>query len=113
MILEYKKETSVLEKDAYVNEVDGQRVVKDLMITYYTPINFEGTVKNYCLGYEHPNWERMHAEYEERMHKEWLVELEIDPEKYHVNSITKAVCRTQDIGNIKTPEMEVTLSEEI
>ena len=113
MILEYTIETSVFEKDAYINVVDGETIVKDLMITYYTPTNFEGTTKNYLLGKDHPHWDRMHQEAVEKFHKEWLIELNYDPEKYYVGNGTLAIVRKQEIGTLTTFELPVTKSEKI
>tara|TARA_B100000965_G_C19491410_1_gene713186 strand:+ start:735 stop:1076 length:342 start_codon:yes stop_codon:yes gene_type:complete len=113
MILEYTIETSILEKDAYHDEINGQRFTKDLMITYYTPTNFKGTIKNYTLGQGHPYWDRMHQEALEKFHKEWLVELNYDPEKYFVANDTLAIVRHQTVGTLTTFELPVTKSEEI
>ena len=113
MILEYTKETSVYEVGAYINVVDGETIVKDLMITYYTPTNFEGTTKNYLLGKDHPNWDRMHQEAIEKFYKEWLVELGYDPTKYHVANDTKAIVRHQTVGTLTTFELPITESEKI
>ena len=113
MILEYTKETSVFEAGAYVHIVDGAEVVDDLMITYYTPTNFNGTTKNYLLGKNHVMWDSMQQEDLERFHKEWLVELNYDPEKYFVANDTLAIVRTQTIGTLTTFELPVTESEKI
>lgn len=113
MILKYTTKTSVYEKDAYINVVDDEIIVKDLMITYYTPTNFVGMTKNYLLGKDHPNWDRMQQEALEKFYKEWLVELDYDPTKYYVASTTKAIVRNQEIGTLRTKEMPITQSEKI
>ena len=113
MILDYKKETSVLESGGYVHIVDGAEVVDDLMITKYTPINFEGTVKNFVLGDNHVSWDRIQQEALEKFHTEWLIELGYNTENYYVASTTKAIVRRQEIGTLTTFEPLVIKSEEI
>ena len=112
-LIELSKKASILEKDAYHDEINGQCFTKDLMITYYTPTNFEGTTKNYLLGEDHPHWDRMHQEAIEKFHKEWLIELNYDPEKYYVGNGTLAIVRKQEIGTLTTFELPVTKSEKI
>lgn len=115
MILEFSKATSVHEKDAYIN-VDGEEtIIKDLMITKYVPINFDGTAKDYLLGNEHPLWELKHRNFETKILKEWLIELNYDPEFYYVNTGTRKITlkKTEDSVLIPHPLIPITETEEI
>ena len=50
MELKYTKTSLVQQIGGYVHMVDGVEKVDDLMVTYYRPTNFEGTVKDFVLG---------------------------------------------------------------
>ena len=47
MELKYTKTSLVQQVGGYVHMVDGVEKVDDLIVTYYRPTNFEGTVKKY------------------------------------------------------------------
>ena len=52
------------------------------MVTIWKPVNFKAKEKNYILRNNHDNWEIMHTNRFEVIKREWVQELNFDPEEY-------------------------------
>jgi hypothetical protein len=113
MELKYTKTSLVQEVGGYVHMVDGVEKVDDLIVTYYRPTNFEGTVKNFVLGDNHELWDQLHDGFETKILQEWMEELGYSISDYYVCNLSKTIKRRQDIGNIQAAEYPITNAEEI
>mgnify|MGYP005733124009 FL=1 len=113
MELKYTKTSLVQQIGGYVHMVDGVEKVDDLMVTYYRPTNFEGTVKDFVLGDNHEFWDQMHEAFETKILQEWMEELGYPISDYCVCTLSKAIKRRQDIGNLQASELPITNAEEI
>jgi len=91
MILEYTKTQVIAVEDGCEHIVDGVIRFDDLIRTDYTPTNFSAEPKNYLLRDGHVDWDKMQREAEEKIHKEWLVELGYETAVYKVNFDTHEI----------------------
>ena len=90
MKLDYTKVDSVQEKDVpYLDE--GVEKTADLIRTTYTPTNFEGTTTSFSIRGTHPNRDYKLEKFEDDLHRQWLVELGYDLNKYYVDKHTKEI----------------------
>ena len=113
MELKYTKTSLVQQVGGYVHMVDGVEKTDDIIVTYYRPVNFEGTVKNFVLGDNHELWEQLHDAFETKILTEWMIELNYPETDYYVCNLSKTIKRRQDIGNITAAEKTIQKSEEI
>ena len=91
MILKYKKNLKCLVIKGCEHIEKGIIRNEDLMQTDFVPLNFNGSVKNYVLRNGHEMWESMHREAEEKIQKEWLVELGYNPNNFEVDPETHEI----------------------
>ena len=91
MILEYEKKQSVYAENACEHIVNGVIRFDDLIRTDYIPTNFSAEPKNFLLRDGHIDWDKMHMDFEMKIHKEWLEELGYDTNKYKIDFITHEI----------------------
>ena len=113
MELKYTKTSLIQQVGGYVHMVGDVEKVDDIIVTYYRPTNFEGTVKNFVLGDNHALWDQLHDAFETKILTEWMVELNYPDTNYYVCNLSKTIKRRQDIGNITAAEKTIQKSEEI
>ena len=102
MILEYTKTQSIAVENGCEHIVDGVIRFDDLIRTDYTPTNFSAEPKHYFLRDGHVDWDKMHNDFEEKIHKEWLVELGYDTSEYSVNFTTHEIFNYEEVSNKET-----------
>ena len=112
MILEYEKKQSIAVENGCEHIVNGVVRFDDLIRTDYTPTNFSAEPKNFLLRDGHVNWDRLHTESEQRIHKEWLEELGYNPNLWQVNFTTHKIERTNHLLKFNS-NMENTSPETI
>lgn len=102
MILEYEKKQSVYAENVCEHIVNEIIRFDDLIITHYTPTNFSAQPKNFLLRDNHDQWDKLHTDFEIKIHKEWLEELGYDTNKYKIDFITHEII---DLDELKNKEM--------
>ena len=91
MILEYEKKQSVYAENACEHIVNGVILLDDLIRTDYIPTNFSAEPKNFLLRDGHVDWDKMHYNFELKIHEEWLQELGYNTDNYYVNFTTHEI----------------------
>tara|TARA_B100000131_G_scaffold21757_1_gene20979 strand:+ start:321 stop:677 length:357 start_codon:yes stop_codon:yes gene_type:complete len=91
MILEYEKKQSVYAENACEHIVNGVIRLDDLIRTDYIPTNFSAESKNFLLRDGHIDWDKMHKDFEMKIHQEWLEELGYDAENHYVDFETHKI----------------------
>ena len=91
MILEDEKKQSVYAEKACEHVVNGVIRLDDLIRTDYIPTNFSAESKNFLLRDGHVDWDKMHYNFELKIHEEWLKELGYDTENYYVDFTTHKI----------------------
>tara|TARA_R100000742_G_C4278432_1_gene101232 strand:- start:2076 stop:2405 length:330 start_codon:yes stop_codon:yes gene_type:complete len=91
MILEYEKTQKIYAENGCEHIVDGVVRFDDLIETKYKPTNFSAETKYYYLRNNHVDWDKMQQEQEQKIQKEWLVELGYDPTLWQVEASTKKI----------------------
>lgn len=82
MIYTIKETTHILESKTCEYIENDIIKLEDLMVTIWKPVNFKAKEKNYILRNNHDNWEIMHTNRFEVIKREWVQELNFDPEEY-------------------------------
>lgn len=99
MILEYEKKRSIYAENGCQHIVNGVIRFDDLIRTDYIPINFSAEPKNFLLRDNHIDWDNKHADFEAKIHVEWLEELGYDIKSYFVDDITHEIIRSTELYN--------------
>ena len=66
MILEYEKKQTIHLEKVCEHVVNGVIVFDDLIRTDYIPTNFSATPKNFLLRDKHDDWDKLHADFENK-----------------------------------------------
>lgn len=72
MEYKYKTYTKVYEKGVCKHIENDEEKIEDLMITYWTPLNFEGESFNYLLRNNHVATVPMHNKFFKTVEREWI-----------------------------------------
>ena len=88
MEYKYKTYTKVYEKDVCKHIEDDEEKIEDLMITYWTPLNFEGESFNYLLRNNHVATIPMHNTFFQTVEREWIATLGFS-DQYFFEEISK------------------------
>ena len=91
MILEYEKKQSIYAEKVCEHIVNGVIRFDDLIRTDYIPTNFSAEPKNFLLRDGHIDWDKVHMDFEMKIHKEWLEELGYDTNKFSVDFETHEI----------------------
>ena len=118
MILEYEKKQSIYAEDVCEHVVNDVIRFDDLIRTDYIPANFSAEPKNFLLRDGHIDWDKMHMDFEMKIHKEWLEELGYDTENHYVDLTTHKIIDKRKLKfeyhlNNFDEEQELTESESI
>ena len=113
MILEYEKEQSIEVENGCEHIVNGVVRFDDLIRTDYIPTNFSAEPKSYFLRDGHVEWDKMHTENEQRVHKEWLEELGYDTSKYIVDFTTHEIINQEELNYKKMVDNLNNFNDEI
>lgn len=82
MIYQYKKSTHIHQPKACKFEQDGKEGIEDLMITFWTPLNFKARESNFLLRRNHKFWNALHNHTYDNIKKQWLDDMNLDPDKH-------------------------------
>mgnify|MGYP001162156751 FL=1 len=84
MIYKYKKTTHVYQTKACKYIQDDKEGVDDLMITFWTPLNFKARESNFLLRRNHKFWAGMHQHTYDNIKRQWLDDMNLDVEKHSI-----------------------------
>ena len=91
MILEYEKKQTIHLEKVCEHVVNGVIVFDDLIRTDYIPTNFSATPKNFLLRDKHDDWDKLHADFENKILDEWFVELGYSKQTHYMDKPTKTI----------------------
>ena len=89
MIYTIQQTTQVLEKKACEYIENDIIKLEDLMVTIWKPLNFNGKEKNFCLRNNHDEWQLKHTNRLEVVKRQWIEELNLDPEEYRFEECSR------------------------
>ena len=91
MILKYKTELKILGLKACEHIENGIIRRDNLMQTDFIPLNFEAPIKNYVLREGHELWDSRLQDAANKIVKEWLSKLGLNPDGYEINYDEKEI----------------------
>lgn len=104
MIYKYKKTTYVHQAKACKYVEDNKEGIDDLMITFWTPLNFKARESNFLLRRNHKFWNAMHQHIYDNIKRQWLDDMNLDVAKHNIAEIETV----NDIVSFKIYETECT-----
>lgn len=108
MIYQYLTTRQVFKKNGCKHLVGSDEVYEDLIITYWTPLNFKAPQKNFILRKDHYLWDAMHTVEENRAKKAWLeTYFELDPEYHKIDMISSELTTQGLVNSFKIYEHKI------
>lgn len=108
MIYQYLTTRQVFQKNGCKHLVGSDEVYEDLMITYWTPLNFKAPQKNFILRKDHYLWDALHTIEENRAKKAWLeTYFELDPDLHKIDMLTSELTTQGLVNSFKIYEHKI------
>tara|TARA_B100001996_G_C18186329_1_gene410319 strand:+ start:10 stop:405 length:396 start_codon:yes stop_codon:yes gene_type:complete len=112
MEYKYKINTEVFLEDGGLHIVDGKEEIEDLMITYWTPLNFEGETFNFLLRDNHVAWVPMHNNFFKTVERAWIDKLNFD-EQYFFEELSRVTENNDTIVTNNIVKLDIGSHQEI
>ena len=108
MIYQYLTTRQIFQKNGCKHLVGSDEVYEDLMITYWTPLNFKAPQKNFILRKDHYLWDAMHTVEENRAKKAWLeTYFELDPDIHKIDMLPSELTTQGLVNSFKIYEHRI------